>query len=107
MDNATEYHATYPEAFWQYLNLPVPTESEKGTRIERLRKEWIQFGHLDEKETAKSKNKVAFLTSRSSEQRRLTIDLINDRTAMLASVKVWAELMKRDLSKLMLVFRTQ
>lgn len=103
----TEYHATYPEAFWQYLNLPVPTEPERGTRIERLRKEWIQFGHLDEKETAKSKDKVAFLTSRSSEQRRLTIDLINDRTAMLAGVKVWAELMKRDLSKLMLALRTQ
>jgi len=102
-----EYHASYPDAVWKYLNEPTPTEMQKGTRAERLRKEWAEFGRIDEKPSAKGENKVAFLTSRSSEGRKLTIDLLSDRAAMLANVKVWVELMKRDMSKLMLALRTQ
>jgi hypothetical protein len=104
-EREAEYHTKYPEALWQYLNSPVPTEAEKGTRRERLRQEWIKFGRIDEKANGKGQDKVAFLTSRSSEGRKLTIDLLGDRAAMLADVKVWAELMKRDLSKLMLAMR--
>lgn len=103
----TEFHTTYPDAVWQYLNSPTPTEPDKGTRTERLRKEWTEFGRIDEKASAKGADKIAFLTSRSSEGRKLTIDLLSDRAAMLADVKVWVELLKRDLSKLMLALRAQ
>ena len=105
-ERAAEYHTTYPEIVWRYLESPVPGELDQGTRRERLHKEWVKFGRIDEKESSKSQDKIAFLTSRSSEGRRLTIDLLSDRAAMLASVKVWLELMKRDLSKLMLALRT-
>lgn len=101
----TEFHSNYPDAIWQYLNLPTPTEPDKGTRTERLRKEWSEFGRIDEKASAKGLDKIAFLTSRSSEGRKLTIDLLSDRAAMLADLKVWVELFKRDLSKLMLALR--
>ena len=103
----SEYHASYPDAIWKYLNEATPTEPQKGTRAERLRKEWAEFGRIDEKPSAKGTNKITFLTSRSSEGRKLTIDLLSDRAAMLADVKVWVELMKRDMSKLMLALRAQ
>ncbi len=108
-EREAEFHTKYPESLWQYLNSPVPTELEKGTRRNRLRGEWIKFGRIDEKAEVKSKDKdkIAFLTSTSSEGRKLTIDLLNDRAAMLAGVKVWAELMKRDMGKLMLALRAR
>lgn len=106
-DRKGEYHARYPDAFWQYLNSPVPTEPQKGTRRERLHKDWIEAGRIAAADSGKGKDKIAFLTSASSENRRLTLDLLSDRAAMLAGIRVWAELMKRDLSKLMLALRAQ
>jgi len=104
-DREREYHSSYPDELWQYINSPVPTEPERGTRRERLSRDWMETGRIEALETPKGKEKIAFLTSRNSEKRQLTLDLLNDRAAMLTGVRTWAELMKRDLSKLMLALR--
>jgi len=104
-DRQSQYHTSYPEALWKYLNSPVPTEPEKGTRRERLFKEWVDEGDLASKASPKEEAKIGFLTSPSSEKANLTIDLINTRSSMLLGVRVWAGLFKRDLSKLMLAVR--
>ena len=106
-DRAGEFHARYPEALWQYLNDPIPTEPDKGTRRERLTRDWREQGRIERADNPKGRDKIAFLTSSSSEKRKLTIGLISDRQAMLQSVRIWVELMKRDLSKLMLAVRSR
>lgn len=102
-----EFYARYPEAAWQYFNAPVPTEPEKGTRRERMRRDWITEGRIESEDSAKAREKIDFLTSPASAKRKLTIDRLNDREAMLTDVRIWVKLMKRDLSKLLLAVRTQ
>jgi hypothetical protein len=104
-DRQSQYHTRYPEALWKYLNSPVPTELDKGTRRERLFREWVDQGDLAAKASPKEEARIGFLTSPSSEKAKLTIDLIDTRASMLLGVRVWAGLFKRDLSKLMLAVR--
>ena len=106
-ERAGEFHARYPEATWQYLNDPMPTEPERGTRRERLTAVWLSEGRIERTDTAKGRDKIMFLTAASSEKRKLTLSLVGDRAAMLEDVRTWIELMKRDLSKLMLVLRAR
>ncbi|MBI3424542.1 MAG: hypothetical protein HY011_16535 [Acidobacteria bacterium] len=105
-DRPNEFHAGYPENFWRYLNAPVPTQPELGTRRERLLRAWQQGDLLPAPASRQRAAKIELLTSRNSEQRRVTLALLNDRALMLAGVRVWAELMKRDLWKLMVTVRT-
>jgi hypothetical protein len=106
-DRGGEYHARYPAALWQYFNEPVPTEPQKGTRRERLMNDWLKEGRLETPDSPRGREKIAFLTSASSEHRKLDIGLLNDREAMLHDIRLWIELMKRDLSKLMLAVRAR
>lgn len=105
-DREDEFHSHYPDTFWRYLNSPVPTEPEKGTRRERLRRLWEASDLLDKPDTPKGKAKLESLTSRRSEKHELTLAVLNDRTLMLMGVRTWAELMKRDLWKLLTELRT-
>jgi hypothetical protein len=104
-DRQAQYHARYPDVLWKYLNSPVPTEPDKGTRRERLFREWVDQGDIATKTSPKEEARIAFFTSPSSEKVRLTTDLIDARSSMLLGVRVWAGLFKRDLSKLMLAVR--
>jgi hypothetical protein len=104
-DQQVEYHSRYPEALWKYLNSAVPTQLDKGTRRDRLFKEWVDEGDISMKSDPKEQAKIALLTSPSSEHDKLTIDLIDTRSSMLLAVRVWAGLFKRDLSKLMLAWK--
>ncbi len=104
-DRQSEYHTRYPETLWKYLNSPVPTEPDKGTRRDRLFKEWVDQGDISQKTSPKEEARIAFLTSPSSENRKMTLDLINQRSSMLLGVRVWTGLFKRDLSKLMLAVK--
>ena|SRR5215467_13552303 len=105
-DQQTEYHSSYPEPIWKYLNSPVPTELDKGTRRERLVKVWVDEGDISGKSSPKESAKIAFLTSPRSEHAKLTIDLIETRSSMLLGVRTWTGLFKRDLSKLMLAVKS-
>ena len=52
-------------------------------------------------------SEIELLTSSISQQRSLTIDVLDDRGAMLADVRAQVSLIKRDLSKLMLALRSR
>ncbi len=105
-DKKPEFHSDYPEEVWTYLNAVPPAESGTDTRRGLLIKRWIEVGRLEPVETQKGQRKVELLTSSISQQRSLTIDLLNDRAAMLEDVRAQVWLMKRDLSKLMLGIRS-
>lgn len=106
-DKKPEFHSDYPEEVWTYLNAVPPSESVTGTRRALLIKRWTELGRIDPIETPKGQRKIELLTSSISQQRSLTIDLLNDRGAMLEDVRAQVSLMKRDLSKLMLALRSQ
>jgi hypothetical protein len=103
---APEFHSDYPKEVWTYLNDTPPTEPGDGTRRERLIKQWTDTGRLESGDSRKAQHKIELLTSGASDQRPLTIDLLNDRAAMLADLRAMVGLMKRDLSKLVLALRS-
>ena len=106
-DKKPEFHSDYPTEVWTYLNAVPPTDQRKETRRALLIKRWTELGHIDPAATPKAQRKIELLTSSISQQNQLTIDLLNDRAAMLADVRAVVSLMKRDLSKLVLALRPQ
>lgn len=106
-DKKPEFHSDYPEEVWTYLNAVPPAESGTETRRALLIKRWTALGRIESIETPKGQRKIELLTSSISQQRSLTIDLLNDRAAMLEDVRAQVSLIKRDLSKLMLALRLQ
>jgi hypothetical protein len=105
-DRAPEFHSDYPEEAWTYLNAAPPAEPGAGTRRERLIKQWTDAGRIEAGDTPKAQHKIELLTSGVSDQRPLSIDLLNDRAAMLADLRARVALMKRDLSKLVRALRS-
>jgi hypothetical protein len=71
-----------------------------------LIKQWTDTGRLEPGDARKAQHKIELLTSSASNQRPLTIDLLNDRAAMLADLRALVGLMKRDLSKLVIALRS-
>ena len=106
-DKKPEFHSDYPEEVWTYLNAVPPAEPGTETRRALLIKRWTELGRIESTGTPKGQRKIELLTSSISQQRSLTIDLLNDRGAMLEDVRAQVSLMKRDLSKLMLALRSQ
>jgi len=106
-DKKPEFHSDYPAEVWTYLSAVPPAESGKETRRALLIKRWTELGRIESIETPKGQRKIELLTSSISQQRSLTIDLLDDRGAMLADVRAQVSLIKRDLSKLMLALRSR
>jgi len=105
-DRQEEFHSEYPQEVWTYLNAVPPSDPAHGTRREQLIKQWTDAGRIEAHTTAKAQAKIELLTSGVSNQRPLTIELLDDRAAMLADVRAVVSLMKRDLSKLVLALRS-
>jgi hypothetical protein len=93
----------YPTDVWVYLTTPDPALPRGSTAQEHLMFEWTSFGHVKEKPDAKT---VAALTSTGKDGPKLSVDIIGDRTAMLADVRAHVSTMLVDLAELM-TFVTQ
>ena len=106
-DRPAEFHSEYPEEIWTYLNAIAPTETSNETRRAQLLKQWTATGRIDDVTSPKSIKKLELLTSGVSQQRKLSLEVLADRAAMLNDVRAKISLMKRDLSKLMLALRTK
>jgi len=105
-DRQPGFHSDYPKDIWIYLNSSPPAEPGKGTRREQLLKQWADAGRIELKTTPKAQHKIELLTSGEADQPQLTIDVLDDRAAMLADARAMVSLMKRDLSKLILALRS-
>lgn len=106
-DRKPEFHSDYAPEVWTYLNAVPPLSPGKETRRALLIKRWTELGRIESIDTQKGQRKIELLTSSISQQRSLTIDLLDDRGAMLADVRAQVSLIKRDLSKLMLALRSR
>ena len=103
-DRPLKEHSDYPAEVWLYLKAKPPTEPGPEDRIDRLKSEWTKSGRI-EADAVKAKKKIDLFTDNSDSPRKMTIDLLNDRAAMLGDVRLRVSFMKRDLSKLLLAVR--
>jgi hypothetical protein len=88
----------YPPEVWAYLTTPDPELPHNRTAQEHLMSEWTRYGHLKEKPDAKT---IAALTTTGKGDVKLSVDMISDRTAMLADVRAHVSTMLVDLAELM------
>ena len=96
-----EQHGCYPSAIWAYLNSAPPGEASQASRKERILAEWLaasRFGPLD---STQGKAKIALLTDTNAANKKLDIDVLSERSAMLADVRNEMSMMKRDLHNLL------
>jgi hypothetical protein len=94
-------HSDYPDDIWTYLNSVPPGGTLEGSRKEQLLAEWLSAGRISLANTPKSKQKIALLTSTNAADKKLHLDSLGERGAMLADVRNRVSLMNRDLRELM------
>jgi hypothetical protein len=101
-DRSTLDDSRYDPIVWSFLNDVAPTDEEGLTRKERLIQTWITLKRTDPPSTSTGKNKIDRVTSQPSDKLPLTIDDLEDRSAMLQDVRAKISFLKRDLAGLLL-----
>jgi hypothetical protein len=91
----------YDPIVWKFLNDVAPTDADKLTRKERLIHTWYSVGRIYPLSTTAGKRKVDHVTSQPSDRSQLTIDDLEDRSAMLQDVRAKISFLKRDLAALL------
>jgi hypothetical protein len=99
-DQPSDDISLWPDNVWNFLNSVPVKGTRTQTRLESLKQTWMMQGRISRQKSAASDAKIAFLTSDSAEARRLSLDDLSDRSAMLADTRAQVALMKRDLAEL-------
>jgi hypothetical protein len=92
----------YDPIVWNFLSDVAPTDEDGLTRKQRLIQTWITLKRTDPPSTPSGKSKIDRVTSQPSDQLPLTIDDLEDRSAMLEDVRAKISFLKRDLATLLL-----
>jgi len=101
-DRPTLGDSRYDQIVGSFLNEVAPTDEEGLTRKERLIQTWITLKRTDPPSTSGGKNKIDRVTSQPSDKLALTIDDLEDRSAMLEDLRAKISFLKRDLAALLL-----
>jgi hypothetical protein len=101
LDRPALEDSRYAPIVASFLNGVAPTDPGV-TRKERLIQTWITLKRTDPPTTAAGQKKIERVTSQPSDQLPLTIDDLEDRSAMLADVRAKVSFLKRDLGELLL-----
>ena len=97
-----ELRSIYPQDVWAYLNTAPATDPRVHVPWrDELISEWMQAGRIGPPNVSGSQKKIDLLTSRIAEHKRLSIDLLADRSAMLLDLRARVSLMNRDLRDVM------
>lgn len=101
-DVSQAQHGHFPNGIiWAYLNSVPPEGASQVSRRERILAEWQRAGRFDSLDSPRGKAKVALFTDTNAANKKLSIDLLSQRSAMLADVRDEISLMKRDLHDLL------
>jgi hypothetical protein len=90
-------HNAYPPDAWAYLD----SATEGASRRERLLAQWRTAGRFPALDSPQSQSKIGLLTGTNAADKKLTMDLLSERAAMLADVRDELAMMKRDLGEIM------
>jgi len=106
--NASEaVKSDYPDTIWSYLNSAEPSQPATGTRAEQLIAKWRTEGRIQPDNSPKSSRQRDALSGNISQVRKLSIDELDDRMAMLLDIRARISLMKRDLSEILRCLSTR
>jgi hypothetical protein len=90
-----------PNAIWAYLNSAPPGGASQASRRERIMAAWLGAGRFGPLDSPQGKTRVALLIDTNAANKKLSIDLLSERSAMLADVRDEISLMKRELHDLL------
>jgi hypothetical protein len=105
-DRPTLDDSLYTPIVWSFLGDVAPTDQNGLTRRARLIQTWIDLKRTDPPSTDAGKKKIDRVTSQPSDKLPLTIDDLEDRSAMLQDVRAKLSFLKRDLAALLLSLPT-
>jgi hypothetical protein len=93
--------SVYPGAVWSYLSSAAPSQPNTGTRREQLIAKWRSEGRIAQDGSPKGERRIESMSSNISQVRKLNINDLDNRVAMLLDVRVRVSLMKRGLSDIL------
>ena len=91
----------YPADVWAYLNSAPEGSVTQASRREQRLAEWRRAGRFPPLDSAQFMPKTGLLTSTDAANKRLSMDLLSERTAMLADVREEVAVMKRVLAEIL------
>jgi hypothetical protein len=89
----------YPADTWAYLNSTPPGGA--SNRRDQLLAQWRRAGRVPPLDSPQAAPKIALLTDTNAANKKLDMDLLAERAAMLADVRDEVSVMKRDLGDLL------
>jgi hypothetical protein len=96
-----EQQGSYPNTIWTYLNSAPPGGTSQASRRARILEEWKAANRFDPLDSPQGKAKIALLTDTKAANKKLSIDLLSERSAMLADVRNELSSVKRELRDLL------
>jgi hypothetical protein len=91
-------NSTYPPVVWTLLNQPPESGPADVTRRQQLLQLWLRVKRID---SLDSTEKIDSLTSQPSQHRKISIDDLEDRAAMLHDVRARISYLKLDLAAIL------
>jgi len=93
-------HRLYPDDIWIYLNSAPAGGSSQATRREQLLAQWRRAGRFPV-DSSQSNSKIALLTGTDASDKKLTMDLLSERAAMLADIRNEVSALKQVLAEIL------
>lgn len=97
----TQEQSLYPPDTWAYLNSAPEGATSRLSRRERLLAQWRRAGRFPPLGSAQSNPKIELLTGTDAADKKLSMDLLSQRAAMLADVRDEVSAMKRVLAEVL------
>lgn len=94
-------HSVYPADIWAYLNNYPEGATSQASKREQLLAGWRKAGRFPPSDSPQFKSKIALLTETDATNKKLNMDLLADRAAMLADVRDEVSAMKRVLAEIL------
>jgi len=96
----------YPDVIWRYLNSVPPDSIKDGpTRREILIQRWVNLGRIPSPETAKGRLYLRTVAGTVPQRKAVTLDMLDDRIAMLLDLRAEVNQIYKELLNMMLVAR--
>ncbi len=98
-------HSLYPTDTWTYLNSAPEGADSQASRRDQLLEEWRRIGRLPALDSGQFTSRIALLTSTDATDKKLDMDVLSERSAMLADVRNEVAAMKRILAEILTEIR--
>jgi hypothetical protein len=94
-------HIGYTTDTWAYLSSAPEGAASQASRREQLLAEWRRAGRFPPVDSPAYRSKIALLTGTNAGDKKLNMDLLSERVAMLADVRDEVSSMKRALAEIL------